>query len=423
MVFSCTGNVARMVPGLLFGLLALISSTLAQPDHSAHEPLSLSDSLTGEAVYRAALEQAPEQLLTAIREQQGEEYRALSKRWFPGVPRWHLDLYDDAVLDDIGARELEVGVEVGLWRPGERGQARAMASAQENRKEAWRDHLRLVVAGRLRSVMADIELADAMLEAERRALDEAERLLETTGTLNRAGAVAEMDVLQAEGLVLQQRQAVAQAEAALVDAEYEYRVLTAMEVRPGTKFREQRTTMRTIPEEHPWLRYLSSEVAIERAGVDRVRRQASGSPVMSVGMRRDRSDAFQPFNDALALSFSIPLGGGSAVSSEVSDAESRRVKSEVALLNARRELMRQLHEVRHEMEMTEESLAMSAEQLELDRRRHQMAQVAFETGETDLLRAISALRTVQSTEQQHQFLELRQQALVSEYNQIIGVLP
>ncbi|MGM0633152.1 MAG: TolC family protein [Pseudomonadota bacterium] len=423
MDFLRKGNAAIMIPGLLFGLLGLISSTWAQPDLSGHEPLPRSDSLTTETVYRAALEHAPEQLLTAIREQQGEEYRALSKRWFPGVPRWQMSLFDDAVLDDIGARELEIGVELDLWRPGERGQARTMASAQENRQGAWRDHLRLVVAGQLRSVMAEIEMADAMLEGERRALDEAGRLLETTRTLHRAGAVPEMDVLQAEGLVLQRRRMVVQAEAMLVDAEYEYRVLTGMDVRPDTGFREQRAMMQTVPEEHPWLRYLSSEVAIERAGVNRVRRQAKGSPTMSVGMRRDRGDAFQPYNDALALSFSVPLGGGSAVSTQVRDAESRRVESEVDLINARRELMRQLHEVQHEMEMTEKALAMSAEQLELDRRRHRMARIAFETGETDLLRAISALRTLQSTEQQHQSLSLRQQALVSEYNQIIGVLP
>lgn len=423
MVFLRTANAVRVFSGLMLGMLGLITSTAAQPVQPGHEPLSLSESLAPESVYRAALEHAPEQLLTAIREQQGQEYRDLSERWFPGVPRWHLDLFDDAVLDDIGARELEVGVEVDLWLPGERGQARTMALAQENRQLAWRDHLRLLVAGRLRSIMADIGMADAMLEAERRALAEAERLLDTTRTLHQAGAVPEMDVLQAEGVVLQQRRAVAQAEAGLVDAEYGYRVLTDLEVRPTAGFQEQAATLQSVPDDHPWLRYLSSEVEIERAGVERVRRQARGSPTMSVGMRRDRGDAFQPYNDSLALSFSVPVGGGPAVSSTVSDAESRRVESEVTLLSARRELMRQLHEVQHEMEVTEEALALGAEQLELDRRRYRMAQVAFESGETDLLRAVSALRALQATEQQYQALQLRQQALVSDYNQIIGVLP
>jgi outer membrane protein TolC len=232
-----------------------------------------------------------------------------------------------------------------------------------------------------------------------------------------------MDVLQAEGLVLEQQREVARAEAALVDAEYDYRVLTGLAMRPATGFTEELAPLQTVPEEHPWLRYLSSEVAVERASVDRARRQARGSPTMSVGMRRDRGDAFQPYNNALALSFSVPFGGGSAVSTAVGDAESRRVETEVSLVSARRELMRQLHEVEHEMEMTKAALMLSAEQLELDRRRYDMAQIAFESGETDLLRAVAALQALQSTEQQHQSLLLREQALVSEYNQTIGVLP
>lgn len=401
----------------------LATQAAARPDRSEHEPMPVSEGLSPDQVYTAALEHAPEQLMTAVREQQGTDYRAWSEQWFPGVPRWQLALFDDRLMDDTGAREIEAGVALDLWRPGERGAARRMASAQEMRHRAWQTYLRLAVAGRLRRVLSEMEMADAMLAQERRGLQASRRLLETTTILYESGAVPRVDVLQARTLVLERERAVAGAEAELVDAEYAYRSLTGLDVRPPAGFRESSDATQEIREDHPWLSYLRSELAIEQSRVQQARREARGSPVLSVGMRRDRGAGIEPWNDALALSVSVPLGGRASVSAQVSEAESRRVESQVALVNARRELMRQLHEVQHQQELTSDALVLSAEELELNRQRYRMAQTAFENGETDLLRVVTALEALQDAEQSHEELQLRQQALHSEFNQIIGVLP
>lgn len=395
----------------------------AEPGGHGHEPLGKSETLTFDAIFRQALEHSPESLGTEAQRQQAESHQALGRSWTAGRPSFELNYIDDTAIDKSGLREMEAGIQVPLWRPGERRDARQSGQAYGAAADAWEKYLKLTVAGRLRASLMAIDKAETVLRLERQATREAGQLLETTRSLFDAGSLPRLDVLQAENLLLNQRQVEMRAEAGLVDAEREYSVLTGLKVRPVRPYEERRFPGEEVPPTHPALEYLRSQVAVAEAAVQRSIREAKGSPTLTVGMRRERSSAAGPEVDSVGLGLSIPFGGGAFVSTAASDARRQQVDAEVRWRQARRELNRQLHEVEHELLLTADSLKLSAEQVNLGRQRYEMARTAFEAGESTLTEVLRALREYRNSEKELQTLQVRQRALITEYNQTIGVLP
>jgi len=172
-----------------------------------HEPLRTSSMMNFESVYKAALGAAPEAPANAERQQVAENYIALGERWITNRPSWQASYIDDGLLDNNGLREIEAGVSVNLWRPGERSQAQYLGSSYQQKAETWEGHFNWLIAGRVRMALADIAQAETLLRLEGGATREAERLLEITSSLFESGAVPELDVLQARGLFLEQREA------------------------------------------------------------------------------------------------------------------------------------------------------------------------------------------------------------------------
>ena len=90
---------------------------------------------------------------------------------------------------------------------------------------------------------------------------------------------------------------------------------------------------------------------------------------------------------------------------------------------ARIELDYLLHEVEHELFLTSEELVLSREQVGLSEQRREMATAAYELGETDLLQVVISLQRAQDSQLALQSLQLREQELIIEYNQTLGLLP
>lgn len=409
---------------LCLSSLLLSGAVIGQQDHSSdHEPLQKSAAMAFAAVFEAALSNTPESMSGAVRQQQAQDYSDVGRSWIAGRPSLEVNYVDDGVLDDIGLREIESGVSFDLWRPGERRNAGKLGQSYNAQLEAWQVYLQLVVAGRVRAILADIVEAEAMLALEQQSTAEAEQLLEITSGLFNAGALPQLDVLQVQSLLLEQQKIELHAEAALVDSEREYTVLTGLTMRPAAAYRESQSSLEEIQSEHPILRFLSSGVDLADANISKVRREASGTPTMMVGVRRERGNRLQPYTDSLGLSFSVPFGGSASVSAGVSDARRQKVDAEIQLMNVHRELGMQLHEVEHELFIVSESLDLSENQTALNQQRYAMALVAFEAGETNLSQVVIALQQARASEKELEGLRLRQQRLFTEFNQTIGILP
>lgn len=411
--------------------MALLSAASAQPasppaaeaPRTASPSLPRSNEITFARIFEATLQHMPETLVSTALQQQAQSQTTLGRRWISGAPALEATVVDDGLMSDRGLQEWEAGVAVDLWRPGERRAAQAAGTAYHQRSAAWDNYLHWLTAGRIRDALADLERADLQLAAAHAAREQARRLLDTTRTLQAAGAVSRLEVLQAESQWLQHDRHILDAHATLADAEQRYTMLTGLSVRPDTTHQEATASMSSIPPQHPLLQLHDSELRISEAAVSEAERVARGSPSLSVGLRRERGGWGEPHIDSVGVSVSVPLASRSVVSAGTAQARTERSNAELARVLAMRDLTTQLQEARRALTAVDNGLHLAQREYEVNQQQWEMAQTAFSVGEIDLTDVILALQRAQASEYALAALRLRHHHLAAQYNQIIGVLP
>lgn len=416
--------------GLVLALsssLTVSSATLAEiagPDtaahpHSEHPHLVVSETLAVNQVFQAAVANAPEQVLGGAYRQQAEAQQQMSQRFIANRPRLNLYYWDDQAGDNTGLREMELGVEVDLWRWGERRNAKALAESFDTGASAWRDYQRLSVSGRLRRALHQLNSSAAKREHAVAAVTDAQRLLTISEQRFKAGEIARADVMQSEALLLESRQQLLEREAELVDAERQYMTLTGLQQRPA-QFIEVRPGQPRIDAQHPQLRLLLAKRQQQTELWQQKRHEAAGNSTVSLGVRRERGSNLDPETESLGLSISIPFGGSAHTNAASASAAVAMTDADVRLKQARLQLQQQLHEVEHELDVLEESLAYAAQARDLAQRHWKMADKAFAAGESNIRPTILALQHFRQSQLQWQLLQLRQHSLISSLRQTVG---
>jgi outer membrane protein TolC len=401
----------------------LFFSSCLYAQQAGHEPLEKSSSITFEEIFSHALNNAPETLERSVRQQQAASYEAIENNWISDRPSLLINYLDDALFDDIGQREFEYAVQLQLKRPSEFNNGRLLSESYQQQTSAWEQALRHYIAGRVRTSLADIAEADTRLALEHQATLNTESLLEITTTLFNAGELARLDVMQAENLLLAQRQTELETEALLVDAERAYEVLTGLHIRPDYTYRETLTDQEDVLATHPRLVYLQSDINLADVNILISEANARGAPTVSLGAARQRGSFAQAGNNNLTLSLSIPFGAKNIVASKTSTARREKVDAEVLYQNTHRNLDLALLEVEHELFLTNEAIVMAEERSQLSEQRWQMSRTAFSQGEITLAQVIPSLQAYLSAQKEQQLLLLKKERLITEYNQTIGVMP
>ncbi len=406
--------------------LALLLWTLpatAQDHGLDHQPLQKSPSLTYAQVFESALSSAPEFLANSAREGQAAAYHALGKELFAGSPVLQTSYLDDRVLTDVGLMEFEAGVAVPLWRPGQKRDAQNLGQHVESVVAAWQSYTQWQVAGRMRYAVLAVQSAEAMLVFEKQSLANSQALEDLTEALFEAGAAPELDMLATQAGLLDQRNALYDAEAELVDAQRNYQVITGLYRFPSEAYEELMPQEDEVSSVHPWLDYLKASVEVAKSTVDQVRRRNSGNPVVGLGYRRERGNRFDEYIDTIGVSVNIPLGKSAIATAAVSDARREEAELQVALQQARINLNQRVHEAQHKAYVSTEKLAATELKVVLNRQRWEKSKLAYELGETNFYQVLTALEDLHATEKQRRRLELDIQLRIAETNHSLGIMP
>ncbi len=404
------------------GLLASLSHYAFAQDIE-HIHLSKSETLQLDEVFKQALLNAPQYREIAARNEQAQSHEDIGQSWIAGRPNVQLDYIDDRSLSNLGEKELTYGIELPLWRPGQKREMQALGQRYSQQASLWQQSFTLSIAGQLRTALADLQATEMLQALEQQATEDARTLLSAVEKLFDAGEVAQLDVMQARSLLLAQQRNELAADARRVDAERTYYVLTGLSAIPSTPLSETRIEAEEVPLDHPVLQLLQSNIDLEDANISKALNTAKGNPTLTIGSRRQKADAYADYSNALALSISVPIGGKSFVSAAGSAARRAKVDAQVQYYTAVRELNSKLHEVEHELFTLDLALPMAREQAELSRAQWEMARSAFELGETDMSRVVIALQQARASAKEYETLSLQYQRLIIESNQIIGVLP
>ena len=420
-----TGRPAARVaarPVALLALVAVAAAAQTETHEHEHERLAVDTSLTLSAVVDATLSAYPTVAELAARAAQAEAWSERANSWTANRPvlsfRYQTDRYDA----DAGLEEFETGIQLSLWKWGERDSTRLLGQAYGAETAAAAAAVRWEIAGALREIIWQMARAERELLLVEQTAGIATRLGAAIRRRHELGDVALGDVLLAETATLEVETLLIAAEAQLVDAERAYRMLTGLERRP--EFRQETLSERTgILAEHPALSFASAEVDRARAARERVRKSAVTHPTLTVGPRRERGPGGEPFEESVGVVLTLPFGGGAHVRTSVTEAGRDVGSAESARARILRELDLALHEASHGLSVARKNLVTARQRSDLAERGYAMGESAYRKGELELIELLALQRVAIDAERQVLDFEIGTSRQTALYNQAAGEMP
>ncbi|MGD8340998.1 MAG: TolC family protein [Gammaproteobacteria bacterium] len=394
-------------------------------DHAGehlHTPLETRAGLGWPELIEATLENFPRFVELAARDDEAQALVQRSRSWLAARPELVLRYQTDRLWDDVNLKETELGVELPLWRPGQRRAAKSLGAAAMEGSAAAASALRHEVIGLLRMALWDIERATNELAVARDAARIAADLQAAIDRRYAAGEVSLGETLLLRSTSMQREADVIEAEALLVDAERGYQSLTGLNDKPA-EFSEPLTDREDFDESHPLVRLADLEVERARAEVELTRRSAKGNPTLSIGPA-DQRDAFSSYSArSINVSLSMPFGGRAHAAAATAASSREASRAEADRRQILRELDLELHEAKHTLLVIEESLELAEQRLELATQSFAMSERAFAEGEITLLELLRSEELSLTTQREVAGLEVERQRSIAQINQAIGVWP
>ncbi len=402
-------------------LLAYLGVASGETAHQ-HPPLTVDPTLDWQTLIDTTLAAHPRSGELIARAEEAAAWATRGRQWLAAAPSLYFTYLSDGWLDDRDQREYDGGVELPLWRAGERAAVRALASGAAAESDAARAVLRLEVAGLLRGALWDIAAAVNAYAAANETVDTAAELLRGVERRNARGELPLADVLLAQSALLERQQAVIATQAELVDAERAYQSLTGLQRRPGA-FTEHRSGREDFDDQHPLLKLADAAIARARATLDLTDRAARGNPLVTVGPRRQRDAMTTMFNDSFAIGVKVPVGGKAHAVTQVAQQSRLVAEAESARGALLRRLDLDLHEAEHTLLVLEGSLTLAEQRRDLADRQWRMARSAFEQGEIELREMLRIQDSDRNANREAERLAIERQRTIAAFNQALGETP
>lgn len=132
-------------------------------------------------LFEAAWARQPEALALQSRREAAQAQRRAAEAWTPEPPAFEASHKTDRLTRNDGARELEVGLAVPLWLPGERRSSGALAEAEAAAVESRAQGARVRLAAAVREAWWTWQRAGVDVEIARGQLDNARKLAADVG--------------------------------------------------------------------------------------------------------------------------------------------------------------------------------------------------------------------------------------------------
>jgi cobalt-zinc-cadmium efflux system outer membrane protein len=234
----------------------------------------------------------------------------------PEPPAMEFSQRSDRMSGNNGAREVELGITVSIWLPGQRTASADLAQAEISllERKQLASQLRLAAAvrdawwGWLRA-RVDVELANEQLV-------NAQRLADDVAKRTNAGDLAKSDQHQAEGAVAAAQAHAAQAQAAYAAALAQVRALTGRAAPTDlTVNAAGEPTPDPIPSSspsvgHPFLAELEDRITVAERTARLISTQKRPNPELTVATSRERGAFGERYGQAVLVGIRVPLGAG-----------------------------------------------------------------------------------------------------------------
>lgn len=414
-----TRTTFRGQPSLLT-LAALLVAGLPQAWAETTAPAA-PPSLQG--LFEAAWARQPEaQALSARREAVQAQRRAASS-WTPEPPALEASHKTDRLTSHDGARELEVGLAVPLWLPGEQRGLGALADAEAAAVESRAQAARLRLASVVREAWWSWQRADIDVEVGRAQLDSARRLAGDVARRAKAGELARADQHQAEGAVAAAEATLAQADAAAAAALLQVQALggTTMAMPPAAVAEPEPPPGEATV--HPALAEWQDRAAIAERSAALAATRSRANPELTLATTRDRGAAGERYAQTVTLAVRIPFGGGPRHEAQVAAARAEAAEAQAQLALDRARVQSEREAALARVGAARAQLAAAERRATLARETRGFFEKSFRLGETDLPTRLRIEAEAGDAERQAARSRVELAAAISAWRQALGLLP
>jgi len=377
--------------------------------------------LSLQAVVAAALARDP---AVAVVDARGEEARVLKARadsLLAGDAALGLRWQDSGPLGRSGIREAEGGVDLPIWRLGQRDAAARLAAGSQAQRDAEAPSRALRVAGEVREAVWAVALARIRVAQADAALAAAQALEAVVRRGIEVGEQAAADALPAGDWRLDREARRQDAEIVLVHAELNYRLLTGLDRLPAAI--AETTAAARGDGVNPLLAPLAAQLARARAETDFARRSRGGNPRLTLGARNELGGPDNGNVASIGVGLSIPLGISAASRAPEAAAAIVAAQAETELALAERRYQYQHHEAEHELEAAAEARNRLRQRAALADRELANAAKAFAAGEIGVAERLLIETRARGVLGDAAGAELEHGRAIARLNQIQGVMP
>lgn len=405
--------------------LALCVALAATAGHAVGNEISIdplvaaSPELSLNDVYAAALGSDPRSGIAEAYRQEADALAARADSLLAAAPALTLRHQTDQAGTNRGLREWEAGVELPLWRWGQRAASRSQATSTGELASALGRALQLAVAGRVRDTLWLLALAEEQRNLAGQAWLAAQALEQDVRRRVEAGDLAEADLLLVRDDTLAKQDEYLLAVSEVRTAEKRYLLLSGLQQRPA-EFNEAQSARQRIEADHPLLLEAQYRVEQAQAELQRLRMAGSDNPTIIVGTRRDQEPVAKTIHDSIGVSLRLPFAGSSHAGPGIAAANNQLVQAQSEQMTLQRALELALHDakqalatLRIELELAQEQQAMAQENL-------RMARLAFDLGEIDMVQRLRVQTRAYAAERTLQIRKLQLQQAIARYNQAVG---
>ncbi len=376
------------------------------------------------AAFAQAWSRQPEALASQARRDAAQAAQAAAQRWTPEPPALEVAHKTDRLASNEGVREVEAGLALPLWLPGERRLTAAQADAERTALDSRLQAARWRFAGPLRDAWWALQSAGLEQEATQGRVQHATQLAADVARRVAAGDLSRADQNQADGALAQAQADAAEAAAAVIVAR---QALLALGV-PAAAQADAAEPMPAagavdVPDAaHPALLELDDRALLARRTQDLAAAQKRGNPELALLATRERGGG-EPSAHRLTIGLRVPLGSAAGHRAKVLAAGADRIEAEQQRLLEAERLAAEIRAARALVDAAQAVVAAADRRAELARQTRGYVDKSFRLGETDLPNRLRIELDAFDAERQSGRARIAVAQAISRWRQALGLLP
>ena len=417
---------------LSWGLLVLTTAAWAQQAPPGNPGSFLPTTL--KQAFDAAWQRQPEAQSREARQQAAIARRQVADSWTVEPAALELSVKGDRLNRNQGSREIQAGLAIPLWLPGERARTRALADAEVRATASKVLAAQLRTAASVREAFWLWQRARIELDLARGRLSNTQQFAADVAKRVRAGDLARADQHQADGGVATAEAGTAEALSALAAAAHQLRTLTGFPSAPnGIPALDPAAVTEPVPAVpddfatldfgHPAVADLLDRADVARSAAQLAMVQTRSNPELTLATTRDRGVSGEPYRQSMTLGIRIPFGSDSRNRAKRATAQADSIDAEAQLGLERQRLLSELDAARIRLESARTQVNAGDRRSQLARESRGFFQKSFRMGETDLPTRLRIELEASDAERQAARARVDLAAAVSALRQALGLLP